>query len=327
MSPALATASATPLSKIIDPTTVGRAPFGVAFDPVNGNMYVTNSASNTTSVIHGKTLITTIPVGHAPLGVAFNPVNRDIYVANFRDNTVSVIDSSTNTVAVTIADSCGPWGVAFDPSRNFVLVTNVCGDFGNGSLSVIDSTSNTVVTTMGTGCCAPTAIAVDSIHQQFYVPMPRVGTASACFTFTQVPCIEVWNSSTLQFIKNIYAGVGENPEGLALNPANDDLYVTNTGSGTVSVFNTTSNTHLATIGVGSRPLGIAFSPKKGLMYVANSGSDFVSVIDPSSNTVIDTITVGSNPAGVAFDPANRLIYVAISGLGTVVRIRGLRVAH
>jgi YVTN family beta-propeller protein len=63
------------------------------------------------------------------------------------------------------------------------------------------------------------------------------------------------------------------------------------------------------------------------MYVANSGSDFVSVIDPSSNTVIDTITVGSNPAGVAFDPANRLIYVAISGLGTVVRIRGLRVAH
>ncbi len=53
---------------------------------------MTNSASNTVSVIDGWTnqVRTTIPVGVDPYGVAANPVTGLIYVANRAGSTLSL---------------------------------------------------------------------------------------------------------------------------------------------------------------------------------------------------------------------------------------------
>src|SRR5205823_6634266 len=79
-------------------------PIGIAFDPNNGNMYVTNQGSNTVSVIDSttNTVIATIPVGTTPFAIAFDPKNDDMYVVNNgntndRDNSVSVIAPLTTT--------------------------------------------------------------------------------------------------------------------------------------------------------------------------------------------------------------------------------------
>ncbi len=57
-----------------------------------GNVYVTNSGSNTVSVINPATDIPGPPitVGSNPAGVAVNPGGA-VYVTNFGSNTVSVI--------------------------------------------------------------------------------------------------------------------------------------------------------------------------------------------------------------------------------------------
>ena len=47
-------------------------------------------------------VIATIPVGGNPFGVAINPTNGLVYVTNADSNTVSVIDPATNTVVATI---------------------------------------------------------------------------------------------------------------------------------------------------------------------------------------------------------------------------------
>ena len=39
-----------------------------------------------------------ILVGDFPNGIAYDPVNKRMYVTNFADGTVSVIDTNTNTV-------------------------------------------------------------------------------------------------------------------------------------------------------------------------------------------------------------------------------------
>ncbi len=54
------------------------------------------------------------------------------------------------------------------------------------------------------------------------------------------------------------------------------MFVTNSGSGTVSVINTATVT--ATIGVGDSPYGVAVSPTTGDVYVTNLLSDTVSVL-------------------------------------------------
>ena len=53
--------------------------------------------------------------------------------------------------------------------------------------------------------------------------------------------------------------VGSNPEGVAVNPAGTRVYVTNAGSGTVSVIDTATNTVIATIPVDSTPSAIAIA--------------------------------------------------------------------
>ena len=39
-----------------------------------------------------------IRVGEDPFGIAYDPVNKRMYVTNIRDDTVSVINTATNTV-------------------------------------------------------------------------------------------------------------------------------------------------------------------------------------------------------------------------------------
>jgi YVTN family beta-propeller protein len=56
------------------------------------------------------------------------------------------------------------------------------------------------------------------------------------------------------------------------------VFVTNSGSGTVSVINTATDTVTATIGVGDSPYGVAVSPTTGDVYVTNLLSDTVSVL-------------------------------------------------
>src|SRR5919206_244348 len=69
-------------------------------------------------------VIATIPVDVSPIGVAINPTNGLVYVTNFGSNIVSVINSATNTVVATIPVGGGPYGVATNPTNGLVYVTN-----------------------------------------------------------------------------------------------------------------------------------------------------------------------------------------------------------
>jgi YVTN family beta-propeller protein len=87
------------------PIPVGDAPFGIAFNPDNGNLYMTNLVSDTVTVINGSTntvVGTPIPVGSSPFGIAFNPDNVLLYVTSPVSSTVSVIAPLTTT----FSDGC-----------------------------------------------------------------------------------------------------------------------------------------------------------------------------------------------------------------------------
>jgi YVTN family beta-propeller protein len=90
-----------------------------------------------------------------------------------------------------------------------------------------------------------------------------------------------------------------------------NAYIPNTGSNTVSVIDTATNTVTATIPVGSAPgSGVAVSPDSSKVYVTNAASNTVSVIDTATNTVTATIPVGVSPFGVAVTPDGSKVYVA-----------------
>ena len=112
--------------KVIQNITVGGYPIAVAFDSLNGYLYVANVISDNVSVINGSTnkIIQSITAGKSPNGVTFNSSNGYVYVSNYCSDNVSVIDGSTNKVIQSINVGKGPVGVAFDSSNGNIYVTN-----------------------------------------------------------------------------------------------------------------------------------------------------------------------------------------------------------
>jgi YVTN family beta-propeller protein len=102
-----------------------------------------------------------------------------------------------------------------------------------------------------------------------------------------------------------YAGTGESPEGIVVNPYNGQyLYVVASHSNVVQIFDIEDNPNVpyieAEVSVGNHPEGIAATPNGTRLFVTNNGSNTVSVIDTTADPpdVIQTINVGNAPHGV-----------------------------
>src|SRR5580693_419029 len=80
------------------------------------------------SAATGYTVTATIPVSKNPFGVAFDPAAGTVYVVNSFDGagngTVSVINAATSTVTATITVSTYPSAVAAAPAAGTVYVAN-----------------------------------------------------------------------------------------------------------------------------------------------------------------------------------------------------------
>jgi YVTN family beta-propeller protein len=99
--------------------------------------------------------------------------------------------------------------------------------------------------------------------------------------------------------------VGEFPTFMAEDPTDGWIYVTNSGSGTVSVLN--GARVLANLTVGGGASGIVYDPVTDAMYVSDTGAGEVSIIHGTQ--VVATVRVGPSPETPAFDAADGWVYV------------------
>ena len=76
----------------------------------------------------------------------------------------------------------------------------------------------------------------------------------------------------------VVGGVGQDPQGIAVNPVTGTVYVANFDSGTVSLISATANRVTSTMTVGKGPAGVAVDPLIATAYVTCIDSYTVSVI-------------------------------------------------
>ncbi len=301
-------------------------PEGIAYDQANGDIYVTNYGSDTVSIINSSSyvFISTLVTGSNPEGIAYDQANGDIYVTNYGSSTVSVINSFSNKVITNISVGSEPIAVAYDQANGDVYVEN----YGSDTVNVISSSSNKVISTISVGS-NPYAIAYDQANGEIYVGyagsdyVTVINSKQATlepvpFSSSSVTAGSIVPITFSQQHLNLTISGFSNPEGIAYDQANGDLYVANIyGSNNVNVISSSSNKVISTISGGSEPDAVAYDQANGDVYVANGGSNNVNVISSSSNKVISTISVGSAPYGVAYDQANGDIYVTNYGSSTV----------
>ncbi len=109
-------------------------------------------------------------------------------------------------------------------------------------------------------------------------------------------------------------------------PANyrEYVYVTNGGSGTVTVLDVVNLRLDRELQVGQNPIAVAASPTVNEVYVVNSGTDTgsgsLSVINAENNSVAATIPLHRQPVSIEIDAAGKLAYVANSGSNSISEV-------
>lgn len=221
-------------NKVTDSIVVGKAPYGIAVNPITNKVYVANIESNTISVIDGKTnkVSANITVGKSPVGVSANALTNTIYVTNHLSNTISVIDGKTNKVFSTITVGKSPVGVSANPVTNKVYVTNI----QSSTVSVINGKTNKV---------AGTILVNPSLHRIQVIGDPTLN----------IPIL-----AKFPLIASL----------VAVNSLSNTVYVTNTGSDTVSIIDGNKDRMIVRIAFNVNPPNVGDLECNGQPILSNS---------------------------------------------------------
>lgn len=297
--------------------SVSNTPVGIAVSPDGSHAYTANEGNNTVGVIN----LTAVPPsvssislasGTTPQRLAISPDGTQVWVANTGNNTVSVIVSGS--VAHTLSLSATPRYIAFTPDGSYVYVP-----INNGTVNIYSTGSTpSLAHTVSLSYPNVNGVAISADGSYAYVANSD--------TLGHHYLVVISTSGTPSISTSI--AVGSGPCGVAVRPNASEAYVVNTGDGTVSVVNTSTNTVTATLTVATSGNGtdIAFTPDGVVAYVADiSTSGNVKAINAITHAV-SSITVNSNAGvatlGVATYGTTQLVppsvgYITNSGTGTV----------
>jgi YVTN family beta-propeller protein len=110
--------------------------------------------------------------------------------------------------------------------------------------------------------------------------------------------------------------VGTDPSALALDASNNTLYVTNSGSGNLTLINTSTElVESASIALGQYPVSEAFDATHSQLFVACSGSAVLYVINTVTNRRASTIPLVGDAGGVAVSEAAGTVAVTVPSMG------------
>ena len=234
-----------------------------------------------------------------------------------------------------------PEAVALDSSKDMLYIanqsTNTLSRLANASqLSVVSDASTAKINLTNIQLNRPAGLFADAASDRLYV------SNSEAFGCSSGPCNAILvfdNASTLAAgaePKQILTDTALNqPQGLALHPTSQRLYVANTGGGSILVYNQVDTLNGAVsadvILTGfSAPSHVTLDPVRDILYVLDQSAKNILVFDNASalsggesaaRTISSDDGLGNNtlttPSAIFIDAENNLLYLADSGENSV----------
>ena len=202
-----------------------------------------------------------------------------------------------NKVFATITGFNQPIGLAVSPDNNTVYVVN--SDVvtpGLNSLAVVDAMTNQIVVPSLFVGLAAVEVALSKNGHFLYV-----SDAYLPGFMTIVDTADLHS----QTINNLGAAAF----GISVVPGGKEVFIADSGSDTVDVYDIAQGKLLPQITVGNNPNYFAFSPDGKTAYVTNAGDSSVSVIDVKKGMAAGAaISVGNNPGGISITPNGKKLY-------------------
>jgi YVTN family beta-propeller protein len=246
---------------------VGGGPVALVATPNGTKLYCLNQADATVSVILPATnqVVATISVGAFPVWGAVSSDGTRVFVLNQGSNNVSVIDTTTDTVVSTFGVGTGSKYIVYQATQNRAYVASPGADSQCGNnvqspcLYVFEN---------NTGMVTPVPMAGAPCNAQHPVSLTALADGTRVYVADDATngSVCVLNTTNNTFIKSI--PVGTAPVFIASDPDSRRVLTANSGSGDVSIIQTSSDTTVKksdgttplTIATGGTPTFIAITP-------------------------------------------------------------------
>jgi YVTN family beta-propeller protein len=243
------------------------------------------------------------------LALTASAATGTLIVLNKSDHEAALVDPVTNAVLAKLPTGKGPHEVAVSPDGRYAYVTNygAYGVFREGerpptaagnSITVLDLTARKVKETYDLGAYrSPHGIRVSRDGKLVWV---------TCEGLQAVLEIDTVESKIRRAWKT------HQPTSHMLVPARDEkkLYVTNIGSGSVSIIDRAEGT-VKNLPTAAGAEGIDISPDGKEVWVTNRGANNISIIDVATDTIITTLESGGKmPIRAKFTPDGKQVWVS-----------------
>jgi YVTN family beta-propeller protein len=292
---------------VIQAVAVGSGPLGVAVDTDLDYAIVTNSLSNSVSIVNlaNGTAFAPISVGTGPNGVAVLPRLGLAVVANSNSNDFTIIDDVDQTVVapspIANCTSCNtPTGLAINSdTATVVAVNNISNNISFFSLLGLPTSTPPAISVLNVSQ-TPLAVAIDPIDNIAAItaaPPPQDSGSNV---------VDILDMSTDQFVT--LQGY-ESPTGVEYDPAEGKFLIADSLNNNVVIVDPISYIQTR-IRVGINPTSLAYDFQTSTLFTINSASNTASVVDLLHQKVQVVLPIsGSQQFSVAVDPRLNLAVV------------------
>ena len=295
------------------------APYGLAFDPYNGYMYVADHHNNVVYAFSQTgTLVALIPVGLQPYGLAFDPVNKMLYVTDQDFNAfisgnpegynVSIINTVNNTFVKNVVPGSEPEGIAYDPANGYVYIANAY----SANISVLNPATESIIQTLPAkinGLNGSTDIVYDPVLQQI-ISVNNLASPDSTLNY---------NSASGYAAPFMSVPSAPYQQDIAYDSVNGYVYFA-TGGNSVNVYSL-NGTMVTTISNLTDVSSVLYA--NNTVFATEIGSlGKVVLINPVNNTITATVNLttsngGGGADGLAFDSQNNTLFVAMNYINSV----------
>ncbi|MCI4345977.1 MAG: YncE family protein [Thermoplasmata archaeon] len=293
------TATGAPVTNL----TTASDPVGITFDAANGDFYV-SSAFGSVTVIDGATNtvgpVITIKANDILGPLLYDPHSLEVYATDDSGSNVSVINGTTIVKSIPVGTT--PSGLAFDSANDTVFVAN----YGSSNMSVISDRTNSVVASLSAYFAR--FLAYDSGTNAIYMTSDENG---------QVTAFDASTYASLGPSLNVQGSIRS--EGLAYDPANGAIYISNVFDSSISILSTAATYPVTFVASGLTP-GTLWTVTLNGSLNSSHGTD-IGFVEPSGSYVFSVGTVTGFTANVTGGPvvvsgAPRTVDIGFTAVGT-----------
>lgn len=234
--------------------------------------------------------------GDAALAVPETPVRLDFPLVIAGRQSSLVWLSLKYPDSVQGGSSFSPVFAAVVPSRPIADHAGYVTNSASNTITVFDKQIMQAVAVIDT-CAGPAGLALDQRRRRLYV---------ACPNDDEIQSIDV---ATGDVVDRASASPGDRPRELGLTPDGNTLVAANTGSNSVSFFDTGALSRADHLDVGAGPRSVTIDPTGRRAFVFNTLSNAVSVIDIASRAVVATFATEASPLRGQFNARGDRLYV------------------